>query len=183
MKLTLAITGALIAVALLSLDPGANARLLPDPYAIPEFTHGDPDDWINSHPLVRGDLAGKVVLIDFWTFGCVNCYKSFPWLKSIETKYQHREFEVLGVHTPEFDHEKDRRKVAEKVKEFGLEHAVMIDNDFSYWKALQNRYWPSFYLIDKSGKVRAVYVGEMRQGGKQANRVEKQIEALLAELG
>jgi protein involved in polysaccharide export with SLBB domain len=90
---------------------------------------------------------------------------------------------VLGVHTPEFDHEKDRRKVADKVKEFGIEHAVMIDNDFSYWKALNNRYWPSFYLIDKNGKVRAVYVGEMRVGGKQANRVEKQIEALLAEMG
>jgi hypothetical protein len=89
---------------------------------------------------------------------------------------------VLGVHTPEFDHEKDRRKVAEKVQEFGIEHAVMIDNDFSYWNALKNRYWPSFYLIDKTGKVRAVYVGEMREGDKQANRVEKQIDALLAEL-
>ncbi len=183
MKFALAITGALVVVGLLSLDLGANTALLSEPYTIPEFTHRDSDDWINSRPLARGDLEGKVVLIDFWTFGCVNCYKSFPWLKSIEAKYKQREFAVLGVHTPEFDHEKDPRKVAEKVKEFGIEHAVMIDNDFSYWKALKNRYWPSFYLIDKTGKVRATYVGEMREGGKQANRIEKQIETLLAELG
>lgn len=183
MKFALAIAGVLVAVVVLSLDPGASARLLSKPYTIPEFTHSDPDDWINSRPLATGDLTGKVVLIDFWTFGCVNCYKSFPWLKSIEAKYKHRDFAVLGVHTPEFDHEKDRRKVAAKVREFGIEHAVMIDNDFSYWKALKNRYWPSFYLIDKNGKVRAVYVGEMHEGGKQAERVEQQIEVLLAELG
>ncbi len=183
MKYALTVTAALVALAVISLDSGVNARLLSAPYTIPEFTHRNPDDWINSRPLARGDLEGKVVLIDFWTFGCVNCYKSFPWLKSIENKYEQREFAVLGVHTPEFDHEKDRRKVADKVKEFGIEHAVMIDNDFSYWKALDNRYWPSFYLIDKTGMVRAVYVGEMREGGDQANRVEAQIEALLSELG
>ncbi len=182
MKLLFAVIGALLATLMLDLDSPLHARQLSEPYTIPEFTHRNPEDWINSPPLVRDDLKGKVVLIDVWTFGCVNCYQSLPWLKSIETKYKQQEFAVLGVHTPEFDHEKDRRKVAEKVQEFGIEHAVMIDNDFSYWNALNNRYWPSFYLIDKTGKVRAVYVGEMREGGKPADRAERQIEALLEEL-
>ena len=132
MRFALAIAGALIVFVVVGLVPqGAKARQLSEPYTIPEFTHNNPDDWINSDPLTRSDLRGKVVLIDVWTFGCWNCYRSFPWLKNIETKFKDSDFVVLGVHTPEFDHEKDRQKVAEKVKEFGLEHAVMIDNDFS----------------------------------------------------
>ncbi len=184
MKIIFAMAAALAALALLSVNgSGVNARQLSEPYAVPEFTHAEPENWINSRPLLRGDIQGKVVLIDFWTFGCWNCFRSFPWLKNLESRFKGQEFMVLGVHTPEFDHEKDRRKVAEKIREFGLEHAVMIDNDFSYWKAMRNRYWPSFYLIDKVGKVRAVYVGEMREGAEQARYIERQIETLLAELG
>ncbi len=183
-RFAFALAGALGILAFLSVDPpGVDARQLSRPYVVPEFTHTDAEDWINSRPLLREDLQGKVVLIDFWTFGCWNCYRSFPWLKKLESRFDADKFMVLGVHTPEFDHEKDRRKVAAKVKEFGLEHAVMIDNDFSYWKAMKNRYWPSFYIIDKAGKVRAAYVGEMRDGAKQASYIERQIESLLAETG
>ena len=184
MKLALTVSGLLLALVLSSLQlQRVNAWQPAEPYLVPELTHRDPSDWINSSPLMRSDFQGKVVLIDFWTFGCWNCYQSFPWLKKLEAKYQERGFVVLGVHTPEFNHEQDRWRVAEKVKEFGLAHAVMIDNDFSYWKALKNRYWPAFYLIDKTGNVRAVYVGEMRVGEKRATVLERQIEALLAELG
>ena len=106
---------------------------------LPEFTHNAPVDWLNSSPIRVESLRGKVVLIDFWTFECWNCYRSFPWLNELEGKFSNREFMVIGVHSPEFARERDRAAVAAKVKEFGLQHPVMIDNDFSYWRAMNNR--------------------------------------------
>ncbi len=161
----------------------AGAQPLTAPSTMPDFTHSEAIDWINSEPLVQRDLAGKVVLIDFWTFGCWNCYQSFPWLKLIEKQFASKGLVVVGVHTPEFPHERDRARVAEKVREFGLEHPVMIDNDLSYWRAMNNRYWPTFYIVDKRGRVRGVYVGEIHTGDSQALSVEKQIRQLLVELG
>jgi thiol-disulfide isomerase/thioredoxin len=148
---------------------------------VPEFTHADNRDWLNSEPLSLRDLRGQVVLIDFWTFGCWNCYRSFPWLNAIEERLKARGFTVIGVHTPEFDHEKDRSRIHKKVGEFGLQHAVMVDNDKSYWKAMHNRYWPAYYLIDKQGRKRGVYFGETHSGDKQARAIEAHIEALLSE--
>lgn len=147
----------------------------------PEFTHRRAEDWINSPPLSVKDLRGKVVLLDFWTFDCWNCYRSFPWLKSVERKFNERGLAVVGVHTPEFAHERVRANVERKVKEFGLEHPVMLDNDHSYWRALANRYWPAFYLIDKRGQVRGLYVGETHAGDRRATEVEARITELLAE--
>ena len=149
----------------------------------PEFTHSEPDEWINSPPLTLADLRGKLVLLDFWTFECWNCYRSFPWLKQVEQAYAERGLRVIGVHTPEFEREKVRSNVVEKAEEFGLHHPIMIDNDFSYWRAMNNRYWPAFYLIDKRGFVRSVFVGETHSGDRRAERVEKVIERLLAEEG
>lgn len=147
----------------------------------PEFTHDDPRDWINSEPLQLSDLRGRVLLIDIWTFGCWNCYRSFPWLKTLEAQFSDESFQVIGVHSPEFEHEKVRANIETKVDEFGLEHPIMIDNDFSYWKALDNRYWPAFYLIDKRGNLRAVFVDETHAGDVQARRIEQMISTLLAE--
>jgi thiol-disulfide isomerase/thioredoxin len=147
----------------------------------PDFTHRDPQDWINSAPLALKDLRGRVVLLDFWAFDCWNCYRSFPWLKSVEKKFAGRKFTVIGVHTPELDHERVRANVVEKVKQFGLAYPVMLDNDYSYWQALGNRYWPAFYLIDKQGRVQAVYVGETHIGDHQALSIEERIAELLAE--
>ncbi len=147
----------------------------------PEFTNKSPQQWINSPPLTWNDLRGKVVLLDFWTFDCWNCYRSFPWLKKVEADYEERGLQVVGVHAPEFDHEKIRSNVVEKVREFGLHHPVMIDNDFSYWRAMNNRYWPAFYLIDRRGFVRSAFFGETHSGDARAVRIEKAIERLLAE--
>lgn len=147
----------------------------------PEFTHDDPRDWINSEPLQLSDLRGRVLLIDIWTFDCWNCYRSFPWLKALEAQFSDESFQVIGVHSPEFEHEKVRANIETKVDEFGLEHPIMIDNDFSYWRALDNRYWPAFYLIDKQGNLRAVFVGETHAGDVQARRIEQMISTLLAE--
>lgn len=158
----------------------AAARFSSPPPA-PEFTHKEPQDWINSPPLSIQELAGKVVLIDFWTFACWNCYRSFPWLNAMEARLTGEAFQIIGVHTPEFDYEKIRSSIVEKVAEFGLKHPVMIDNDSSYWRAMNNRYWPAYYILDKQGKVRAAFFGETHEGDRRALEIEKTIRALLSE--
>lgn len=147
----------------------------------PAFTHRQPAEWINSAPLELAALRGRVVLLDVWTFDCWNCYRSIPWLKRVEQKYQSQGLQLIGVHTPEFDHERARDAVERKVKEFGIAHPVMLDNDYSYWNALNNQYWPAYYLIDRRGDIRAVYVGEMHTGHARARKVEAKIEELLRE--
>ena len=149
----------------------------------PKFTHRNADDWINSSPLNWDQLKGKVVLLDFWTFGCWNCYRSFPWLHELESKLSKKAFTAIGIHTPEFDHEKDRVAVAKNTKKFNLKHPVMIDNDHSYWRAIGNRYWPTFYLVDKKGKIRGVYIGETHSGDSNAVAIEQKITQLLNEPG
>lgn len=148
---------------------------------MPEFTQDTQENWINTTPLKKEDLKGKVVLIDVWTYECWNCYRSFPWLKDLEKRYEAQGFEVIGIHSPEFKHERDKMRVARKVKEFGLTNPVMIDNDFRYWKALNNRYWPSFYLVDRQGNIRFSFVGEMHKDTDRAEQVDKIIEILLQE--
>ena len=147
--------------------------------AAPEFTQSDPKDWINSDPVTLESLRGRVVLVDFWTFECWNCYRSFPWLNSLEARYQDQGLRIVGVHSPEFAHEREHARVAQKVREFELHHPVMIDNDFSYWKALDNKYWPAFYLIDANGRIADVFVGETHLGDRRARRIEARIEELL----
>ena len=148
---------------------------------MPEFKNDNPKEWFNSKPLKREDLKGKVVLIDVWTYGCWNCYRSFPWLNELEGKFSSDSFQVIGIHTPEFDREKTASNVAEKIKKFKLHHPVMMDNDFSYWKALNNRYWPSFYIVDKKGNIRFKHVGETHSGDRNAENIESEIRQLLLE--
>ena len=149
-------------------------------YPLPEFTEQSSESWINSSPLKVEDLKGKVVLVDIWTYGCWNCYRSIPWLNSLEAKFGKDEFIIVGIHTPEFDHETEREKVVKKCEEFMVTHPVMMDNDFAYWKALRNRYWPTFYVVDKNGVVKDVFIGETHQGDKRAKKVEKLISKLIA---
>lgn len=159
----------------------ATARTFNAPVPAPDFTHKAPNDWLNSRPLTLSELRGKVVLLDFWTFDCWNCYRSFPWLNDLEKRLMPEGLQIIGVHTPEFEHEKVRKNIEAKIQEFKLHHPVMIDNDFSYWRAMDNRYWPAFYIIDKKGNVRATYVGETHKGDKRARAIEKTIKELLAE--
>lgn len=158
------------------------AEKTPMPRPAPGFTHGAAADWINSPPLALADLRGHVVLLDVWTFDCWNCYRSIPWLKQVEQRYRSQGLRLVGVHTPEFEHERVRSAVERKVKEFGITHPVMLDNDYSYWRALENRYWPAYYLIDARGNLRARFVGEMHSGQRGARAVEAHIEELLREL-
>ena len=176
---TLLIAGAVFITCLL-LRP-ATSLTLDELTAAPAFTHTVEDEWLNSAPLTWKDLHGKVVLVDFWTFGCWNCYRSFPWLKAMEARLAPKGLQVVGVHTPEFEHERVRKNVEAKIEEFGLRHPVMLDNDFSYWRALGNRYWPAFYIFDHEGRLRATFYGETHEGDRQAREIEATIKDLLME--
>ncbi len=151
------------------------------PATMPEFTQVDEAAWFNSKPLLSEDLRGKVVLIDVWTYGCWNCYNSFPWLRGVEEKFADQDFTVIGIHTPEFDHEKDPENVAKKIADFELHHPVMLDNDKAYWHELRNRYWPAYYIVDKKGNIRDAFIGETHEGDRRAKKIEKLIAKLLKE--
>ena len=166
---------ACIAALILPAGVGAAAPRLP------QFPAGGPEIWLNSPPLQVEALRGKVVLVDVWTFECWNCYRSFPWLRKLEAALAGESFTVIGVHSPEFERERDPGRVLEKAREFGLTHPVLIDNDHAYWRALDNRFWPAFHLVDKLGVIRARYVGETHSGDPQARAIEAEIRKLLNE--
>lgn len=149
--------------------------------SLPEFTQTGTDQWLKSAPLSVAQLTGRVVLIGFWAFEWWNCYRSFPWMPELEAQFADRPFQVVSVHSPEFEREKNIDSVRAKAKEFRLNHPIMVDSDLAFWRAMGNRFWPAYYLVDKRGRVRNVYVGETRSGDLQARRIQFAISALLAE--
>lgn len=151
------------------------------PFSAPDFKVQEESQWLNSPPLSLSQLRGKVVLVDFWTFGCINCTRSIPWLQSVEKKYRDAPFQMVGVHTPEFDHERVRDNVIEKAEALGRHHPIVIDNGFAIWRSYKNRYWPAFYIIDKRGIVRGVYVGETHKGDSRSKAIEGLLDRLIAE--
>lgn len=179
--LIFACAAAVTALSLVVAIPRADESVLDEPRPLPEFTHSAERDWLRSDPLTRADLEGSVTLVDIWAFECWNCYRSFPWLKSLEARFADRDFRVIGVHAPEFDHERDRERVSAKMEEFGLEHPVMIDNDFSYWRVLGNRFWPTFYIVDRDTNIRGVFIGETHAGDRRARAIETLVSRLLEE--
>jgi cytochrome c biogenesis protein CcdA/thiol-disulfide isomerase/thioredoxin len=132
--------------------------------------------WLNSPPLNRDELKGKVVLIDFWTYSCINCLRTLPYIRAWAEKYKDSGLVVIGVHTPEFAFEKDLDNVKRAVRELGVTYPVALDNDYKIWKAFSNSYWPADYLIDATGKVRYHHFGEGKYG-----ETEQQIQVLLKE--
>jgi thiol-disulfide isomerase/thioredoxin len=142
----------------------------------PELIQGG--EWLNSEPLSMGDLKGKVVLIDFWTYSCINCQRTLPYLRDWWKKYEDSGLVIIGVHSPEFEFEKDLGNVQEAAKDFALEYPIMQDNDFRTWRAYNNRYWPAKYLIDKDGYIRYYHFGE-----GEYDETEEAIQLLLEEIG
>ncbi len=116
--------------------------------------------WINSPALSKEDLKGKVVLVDFWTYSCINCIRTFPYLKSWWGKYQDDDFILIGIHTPEFAFEKEYENVLRAVEEYGLTYPIALDNDYKTWRNFKNRFWPATYLFDKEGNLRYTHFGE-----------------------
>ena len=134
--------------------------------------------WLNSPPLTAKQLKGKVVLVDFWTYSCINCIRTIPHVKALYERYAKDGLVVIGVHSPEFAFEKDLGNVRKAVADFGIHYAVAIDNDWTIWRAFSNRYWPAQYLADAKGRIRYHHFGE---GGEAAT--ETAIRALLVEAG
>lgn len=157
----------------------AIAATLPDAGPAPEFT--ETQDWFNTpggRPLTLEQLRGKVVLIDFWTYTCINCIRTLPYLKAWYATYHHEGFEIVGVHTPEFAFEHEASNVAAAIRRFDIHYPVVQDNRYGTWDAYGNEYWPADYLIDAAGKVRYATFGE-----GDYERTETAIRALLAEAG
>lgn len=127
-------------------------------YAAPELV--EPQNWINSEPLTLEGLKGKVVMIDFWTYSCINCIRTLPALRGLHEMYAKDGLVILGVHAPEFAFEKVLANVQKAVDEYGLKYPIFQDNDFKTWRAYKNRYWPAKYIIDKEGNVRYTHFGE-----------------------
>lgn len=132
--------------------------------------------WLNSPPLTEQMLRGKVVLIDFWTYSCINCLRTLPYVKAWAEKYREQGLVVIGVHAPEFAFEKDAGNVAKAIRDLGIKHPVVMDNQFAIWNAYQNEYWPAHYLIDAQGVIRHYHFGE----GKY-QETEQMIQTLLKE--
>jgi cytochrome c biogenesis protein CcdA/thiol-disulfide isomerase/thioredoxin len=116
--------------------------------------------WINSSPLTLASLHGKVVLIDFWTYSCINCLRTLPYIKAWNEKYKDSGLVIIGVHTPEFPFEKDESNVRKAVRDLGITYPVAMDNDYRIWRSFNNEYWPAHYFIDATGKLRFHHFGE-----------------------
>ncbi|MBV8172041.1 MAG: redoxin domain-containing protein [Candidatus Eremiobacteraeota bacterium] len=134
--------------------------------------------WLNSKPLTPADLRGKVVLIDIWTYTCVNWRRTLPYVRAWAHKYGRNGLVVIGVHTPEFEFEKDMDNIRRASKEMGVDYPIAVDSDYAIWRALNNEYWPALYFVDAQGHIRAHQFGE----GKY-DEAERTIQQLLAEAG
>lgn len=133
--------------------------------------------WINSPPLSMESLKGRVVLVDFWDYTCVNCIRTLPYVKEWHKRYSKDGLIVIGVHAPEFFFAKDRRNVEQAVKNFDLKYPIALDNDYQTWNAYANHYWPAKYLMDKAGCIRYFHFGEGNY-----RETEQIIQSLLREI-
>jgi len=144
----------------------------------PEFT--GVTDWVNSKPLKLAELKGKVVVVHFWTNGCINCIHNYPHYRAWTDKYKgNKDLVMIGIHTPEFDAEKNVGRIKERASKNRLTFPIAVDNDNANWKAWGNRYWPCVYLVDKTGTIRRRWEGELGNDGFKT--VTGQIDELLAE--
>ncbi len=133
-------------------------------------------EWFNSEPRTMASLKGKVVLVDFWTYTCINCIRTLPYLREWNEKYKDKGLVIVGVHSPEFEFEKSPDNVKKAIEDYKLTYPVMQDNDFATWRAYSNRYWPAKYLVDAKGNVRYTHFGE-----GDYDETEKEIQKLLKE--
>jgi thiol-disulfide isomerase/thioredoxin len=139
----------------------------------PELAAGN---WINSEALKLKDLRGRVVLIEFWTFGCYNCRNTLPSVKGWDDRYRDKGLTVVGVHSPEFDNERKLENVRREVASLGIRYPVVTDNDYQTWRAYNVEAWPTIFLLDKEGQIRWKHVGEGAY-----DEAEQTIKKLLAE--
>jgi cytochrome c biogenesis protein CcdA/thiol-disulfide isomerase/thioredoxin len=162
--------------ALVPVSAAEATPILPDEGPMPELNGAV--GWINSPPLASKSLRGKVVVIDFWTYSCINCLRALPYVEGWATKYKDAGLVVIGVHTPEFAFEKERSNVEKAVRDLKITYPVAIDSDYKIWEAFNNQYWPAHYFIDGKGRIRAHHFGEGNY-----DESERVIQELLKENG
>ena len=155
------------------LKPGKTARA-------PEFR--GVTQWINSDPLTISELRGKVVLVHFWTNGCYNCVNNYPHYKAWQERYAGKDVVIVGIHTPETPGERDVKRIKVQAAKHGLKFPIAVDNDGANWRAWNNRYWPTVYVVDRRGRVRYGWEGELNYRGEAGEEtVRKPVDALLLE--
>jgi len=136
-------------------------------------------EWLDGRPLQWKDLKGKVVLLNVWTFACWNSYRSLPWIATLKQKYP--DLQIIGIHSPEFEHEKNRNSLRETMASYKVNYPQVLDDNHEYWNQLNNHYWPAFYVVDKSGRIRGKFAGETHAGDSQAASIEELIADLSKE--
>jgi cytochrome c biogenesis protein CcdA/thiol-disulfide isomerase/thioredoxin len=156
--------------------PDGQREELPVEGALPSLSGAV--EWLNSKPLTAEDLKGKVVVVDFWTYSCINCLRSIPYIRAWAEKYRDHGLVVIGVHAPEFAFERNVDNVKKAVATLGIKYPVAIDNDYKIWRAFDNEYWPAHYFIDAQGMIRHHEFGE-----GEYDESERVIQKLLAEAG
>ena len=149
-----------------AIQPETSGRIAPELEVSPQ--------WINSPPLRLADLRGKVVLVDFWTYSCINCLRTVPYLNQWHERYKDRGLVVIGVHAPEFEFEGSHSNVEDAVKRLNIHYPVAKDNDYATWNRYNNIAWPAFYLVDRNGKIALVRYGE-----GEYDQMENRIRQLL----
>lgn len=169
---SLLIPSLLLAVVSLAGHPGGAANAV----KAPDFVGKGP--WFNTggKALAMADLRGKVVAVQMWTGGCINCLNTLPYVKQWNAKYRAKGLVIVGVHSPEFQHEHSQAYVQRVIANQGMTYPVVMDNDFRIWKAYKNEYWPTLYLVDKRGVIRYSHIGE-----GDYDTTERVITRLLAE--
>ncbi|KQZ38883.1 thioredoxin family protein [Duganella sp. Root1480D1] len=160
------------AATLVGASTGANAATAP--FEAPEFS--SITEWLNSAPLTMKQLRGKVILVDFWTYDCINCINTLSHVVQWHDKYKDKGLVVIGVHTPEYAFERKTENVRTALKRFDIRYPVAQDNRYATWNAYNNRYWPAFYLVNKKGQVVYTHFGE-----GQYEQTEARIQQLLAQ--
>ncbi len=175
-----AILGVLLlgaAIALTHLWPvhGAEAR----PKLAPEFP--DKAEWVQGGPLKLADLRGRVVVVHFWTNGCINCIHNYPVYRAWQKKYPAKEVTIIGIHTPEFPWEAAADRVRTRARDNQLKFPIVLDRDSTIWNRWGNRYWPAIYLLDKKGRVRHAWEGELHLSTDEGKAFATHIDELLAE--
>ena len=128
------------------------------PNQLPEFL--GISEWLNSSPLTTTDLLGKVVLVQIWTLGCINCQRTLPYVTSWHKRYAAKGLQTIGIHTPEFAFERDSRNIRRAMTKHGITYPVAVDNEFKTWQAFENQYWPHLFLADRQGIIRYDHIGE-----------------------
>ena len=168
--------GAGPSMMMMQAKPGTQAPNLSVEGALPPLTGAT--DWLNSPPLTDAALKGKVVLIDFWTYSCINCLRTIPYVRAWAEKYKDQGLVVIGVHTPEFAFERNVDNIRAAVEKLKIKYPVAVDNNYEIWRAFDNQYWPAHYFIDAQGRIRFHHFGE-----GEYDKSERVIQELLAETG